>query len=220
MSMTIEKSRPVNCSPSLRWCTTKENVMRWNSRAKKCASRVLIGTHTWFLFPPSGGEGKKTFGFTLVSVHLYYGAAAGKKLRDRFLETMALASWAQKRNKDPNTYDKRIILLGDMNLPATTKKHPMYRSLVGKGLHLPRHASNLDWKGKRMGTNLFGDAPYDQIAFIPKATKSYYRGRTEVFDFDYALFPDLYSDRSIKDFRDFMKYHISDHRLLWGEFKA
>ncbi len=163
---------------------------------------------------------KKSFGFTIVNVHLYYGAASGKKIRDRFLETMALAAWAKKRGKDPHTSKPRIILLGDMNLPATTKKHPMYKALLKNGLQLPRHASGIDWKGKRLGTNFKGDAPYDQIAFTPSKVKKFYKGRTEVFDFDNALFPELYEDRGIKDFRAYMKYYISDHRLFWGEFGA
>ena len=41
--------------------------------------------------------------------------------------------------------------------------------------------------------------------------------RSEVFDFDGALFKDLWDDRGKDDYFDYVRYHISDHRLLWAE---
>jgi hypothetical protein len=41
-----------------------------------------------------------------------------------------------------------------------------------------------------------------------------------VFDFDNALFRDLYEDRGLKPFLAYARYHISDHRPLWVEFKT
>ncbi len=162
----------------------------------------------------------KTFGFMLANVHLYYGANSGRKIRDRFLEVMALTEWARKRVKDKNTYEDNIILLGDMNLPAAkkTKKHPMYRALVGRGLQLPQFTTDVNVRG----SNLEGNHPYDQIALFPSKVRKNFTGQMGVFDFDAALFPGLYENpkRGIKDFRAYMRYYISDHRLLWAAFRT
>jgi hypothetical protein len=40
-----------------------------------------------------------------------------------------------------------------------------------------------------------------------------------IFDFDGALFPELWQTRTEKQFRSFLKYYISDHHILWAEFK-
>ena len=39
-----------------------------------------------------------------------------------------------------------------------------------------------------------------------------------VFDFDNALFADLYQDRGLKPYLAYARYHISDHRPLWAGF--
>ncbi len=41
-----------------------------------------------------------------------------------------------------------------------------------------------------------------------------------VFDFDNALFADLYRDRGLKPYLAYARYHISDHRPLWAEFST
>ncbi|MFQ5692674.1 MAG: endonuclease/exonuclease/phosphatase family protein [Nitrospinota bacterium] len=166
-------------------------------------------------FGPRRGR-RKTFDFTLVNVHLYYGAKSGRKLRDRLLEVMALSQWAQGRSDAETAYDPNIILLGDMNLPSLRPKSPFLKILKERGLRLTDYSSNVD----RNGTNLGGDRPYDQIAFVPKKTEGDYAGKTGVFDFDAVLFPDLFRTRGVEDFRAYMKYHISDHRLLWAAFRA
>ncbi len=159
---------------------------------------------------------KRPFGFTLVNVHIYYGAKSGRKLRNRLLEIMALSSWAQKRSRAKTIYDDDVILLGDMNLPSLKKDDSIFKTLKRRGLYLTEYSTNVS----RKGTNLGGDRPYDQIAFFPKRTKHEYTGETGVFDFDFALFPYLYSRKNIEKFRAYMKYHISDHRLLWAAFRS
>ena len=38
-----------------------------------------------------------------------------------------------------------------------------------------------------------------------------------VFDFDMALFRDLWESRSQAEYRAYVRYYISDHRSLWME---
>ncbi len=168
-------------------------------------------------FAPRRPGRRKTFDFTLVNVHLYYGAAGGRKLRNRLLEVMALTKWAQKRTNTKTVYDDNIILLGDMNLPSLKSRDLIYRALKRRGLSLTKYSTDVD----KEGTNLSGSHPYDQIAISPQKTGQDYTGETGVFDFDSALFPDLYDEgRGLKRLRAYLKYYISDHRLLWAAFKA
>jgi hypothetical protein len=41
-----------------------------------------------------------------------------------------------------------------------------------------------------------------------------------VFDFDNALFRDLFNDRGVKPYLTYARYHISDHRPLWAQFRV
>jgi hypothetical protein len=41
-----------------------------------------------------------------------------------------------------------------------------------------------------------------------------------VFDFDGALFADLYEARKRTEFLAYMRFHISDHRPLWAQFRT
>ena len=50
-------------------------------------------------------------------------------------------------------------------------------------------------------------------------TKQNFTGNIGIFDFDEALFPYLWQTRTEKQFRSFLRYYISDHRILWAEFK-
>jgi hypothetical protein len=41
-----------------------------------------------------------------------------------------------------------------------------------------------------------------------------------VFDFDGALFQDLWQQRPGSPFLSYLRFHISDHRPLWVEFRT
>ena len=51
-------------------------------------------------------------------------------------------------------------------------------------------------------------------------TKDRFTGATNVFDFDGALFRDLWQKRPGSPFLSYVRYHISDHRPLWAEFRT
>jgi hypothetical protein len=81
-------------------------------------------------------------------------------------------------------------------------------------LHVPQHSSEI-------GSNLAGDAHYDQIAFFAGETQTHFTGNHGVFDFDKMVFPDLWNGgQEKKNFNIYVKYYISDHRPMWMEFKT
>lgn len=151
------------------------------------------------------------FRFGLVNVHLFYGSERPADLDRRTLETFAVAWWADKTHRDPKSYVGDVVPLGDFNLPKAAPGDRIFDALVSLGLQLPPHTSQI-------GSAIASDSHYDQIAFVPGATKNRFTGACNVFDFDGALFQDLWQQRTPAQFQSYVKYHISDHRPLWAEF--
>jgi hypothetical protein len=108
-----------------------------------------------------------------------------------------------------------IVPLGDFNLPKAEPGDRIFDALVSFGLEVPPHSSQI-------GSAIASDNHYDQIAFFPGVTQARFTGACNVFDFDGALFQDLWNDpeRTAKHFLGYTRYHISDHRPLWTEFRT
>jgi hypothetical protein len=88
------------------------------------------------------------------------------------------------------------------------------KALTAKGLHLPQHSS-------AMGSNLAGDADYDQIAFFAGETQADFTGNSDIFDFDAVVFQDLWNGGAGKSqFNSYLRYYLSDHRPMWMEFRT
>jgi endonuclease/exonuclease/phosphatase family metal-dependent hydrolase len=157
----------------------------------------------------------KGFDFTLVNVHLYW---SNEFIRTQ--EVLALSKWAKKRSalKEYQRPSKDIMLVGDFNMPSFDADDPIYAPIKANGLYAPLHDTEY------VGSNLAGDKSYDQLFFFPKhSADSFNEGQVGVFDFDNALFQDLYE--SVKDdktkkkrFFEYIRYYIADHRPLWVEF--
>jgi endonuclease/exonuclease/phosphatase family metal-dependent hydrolase len=156
--------------------------------------------------------------FLLVNAHLYFGSEKKASSIDRrCLEAYAIARWADEREKNKNAFSRDIIVLGDFNLPKVDVNDRVYQALTKRGLHLPDHST-------RIGSSVASDSAYDQIAFFPGSTGAKFTGQSGVFDFDGALFHDLWTKqdekKNLTPFLDYVKYHISDHRLLWAQFRT
>ena len=154
------------------------------------------------------------FTFLLVCVHLYFGDDAEKKsIERRCLEAYAVGRWADLRRKSKNAFTPNIIALGDFNLPKVEPGNPIYQALTKRGLELPPHSTQI-------GSSVVSDSHYDQVSFFPGDVKNNFVS-AGVFDFDGALFRKLWDPQDKKNtkFFDYMKYYISDHRILWAEFK-
>ena len=151
------------------------------------------------------------FRFSLLNVHLFFGSPAPVDLDRRTLETFAVAWWADQKHRDTRSYVPEILPLGDFNLPKMSPGDRIYDTLCSLGLEVPPHTSQI-------GSAIASDSYYDQIAFFPGPTRTRFTGATNVFDFDGALFRDLWTQRPGTPFLSYLRYHISDHRPLWTEF--
>ncbi len=89
------------------------------------------------------------------------------------------------------------------------------------GLYTPRY----EHKGEdavletQIGTAVRSENHYDQLLFFPENTESDLVS-FGVFDFDAALFPDLWQARGRTDFHSYVIWALSDHRPLWAQFKV
>ena len=154
------------------------------------------------------------FLFTLANVHILFGSGKRDFLR-RVAEVYNLAYWAHDRvtNNAPKTFDHDIILIGDFNIPKAATTDRVGRELIEFGMQLTSY-------GTATGSNLSEDKQYDQIAFHPAHTQNRYTGNGGVFDFDKAVFNYFWNNYEMDDFTQFVKYHISDHRLIWSEWNS
>jgi endonuclease/exonuclease/phosphatase family metal-dependent hydrolase len=157
--------------------------------------------------------------FAVINVHLYFGKfknpdESKESIERRQLEAYAVARWAHLRQKSKNAYVKDILAIGDFNLPKVASDDPIYRALTRRGLKLPKHSTE-------MGSNLDGDFHYDQVAFFPNETEADFTGKIGVYDFDSVIFKNLWgeSKEQKKKFFAYLRYYMSDHRILWAEFR-
>ena len=76
-----------------------------------------------------------------------------------------------------------------------------------------------------LGSTIVSDNQFDQVAFFPGEVEDR-RKDSRVFDFDGAVFADYWkqlsakhaSYQALKNFRAYVRYHLSDHRILWAQF--
>lgn len=160
--------------------------------------------------------------FVLANVHLYFGKDKKKGtgeeksgMERRCLEAYAIGRWADLRRDNDDAYTKNVLALGDFNLPKRDKGDPVFAALTKRGLHLPEHST------KVLGSNLDGDAQYDQMAVFPGPMQSAI-GQSGVFDFDSAVFPGLWgkTEDEQNKFQSYVKYYMSDHRPLWTDLSV
>lgn len=152
------------------------------------------------------------FNFLLVNVHLYYGEDTKVDQERRALEAYAVSRWADLRQASKYSYLKDIIVLGDFNILKVEPGDKTYSALRKRGLRRPEHST-------RIYSNISKDKNYDQIMFFPGHSSEEFTGNIGIFDFDGIIFQDLWNSRSPAQFRSYLRYYISDHRILWAEFK-
>lgn len=149
------------------------------------------------------------FVFALINAHNYFGKDSElKSMERRCLEAYCIGRWADLRRKSKNCYTQNIIALGDFNLPKVEKGDMVYKALLARGFEMPEHST-------KIYSNISNDKQYDQIVFMP-GIKSLVTN-TGVFDFDGALFPDLWDKENPQILKNYLSYYISDHRIMWME---
>ena len=165
---------------------------------------------------------------TLANVHLYFGAfkdassvVERAKYARRVMEVLTLAEWAKERRKDQRTLYPDIVLLGDMNVPEMNPTDAAFRALLKSGLEPAEYSTTTG------GSNLGGTKTYDQLAITPGDLVNR-RLKYDVFDFDNAVFASKWNQLSQQltprqatvKFNAYVRFHVSDHRLLWMQFKT
>ena len=151
------------------------------------------------------------FEFVIVNVHLYFGDDNTADRQRRALEAYATSRWGDLRRDDVHSYVENIITVGDFNIPRVEPGDLIYTALRRRGMQRPEHSTQI-------ASNIANDKHYDQIMFFPGATKDRFTGQIGVFDYDGAIFGDLWDERSAALFRGYLRYYISDHRPIWAEF--
>ncbi|WP_319412055.1 endonuclease/exonuclease/phosphatase family protein [uncultured Cohaesibacter sp.] len=149
--------------------------------------------------------------FTIVNAHLFYGTDSQLSKNRRALETYALGRWADLRAERGDAYSGNTVVIGDLNMPAARPGDEIYDALVKRGLHVPAHQS-------RIGTTITEGKHYDQMAFLPEDAGRLFV-TDGVFDFDGAIFTQLWDQEGRQGFEAYMRYHISDHRPIWAQFR-
>lgn len=154
--------------------------------------------------------------FVLANVHLFFGKESSEEgMERRCLEAYAVGRWADLRRRDKYAFTPNVLALGDFNLPAKDASDPVFRALTRKGLRLPEHSTKVG------GSNLSDDSQYDQMGVFPGAMEEAIES-AGVFDFDGALFRDLWGESKAQQsrFRAYVKYYVSDHRPLWARLRT
>ncbi|SFB08074.1 Endonuclease/Exonuclease/phosphatase family protein [Poseidonocella pacifica] len=149
---------------------------------------------------------------TIANAHLYYGSSSTYHENRRALENYALGRWADLNRKSQFAYTRNVIVIGDLNMPKAEPGDLVFEALTRRGLFIPKHQT-------RIGTTTGGDTHYDQIAFFPGQAGAAFQ-TSGVFDFDGAVFSHLWEQEGRTRFDAFVRYHLSDHRLLWAQFDA
>ena len=152
------------------------------------------------------------FVVTAVNVHLYFGSTSQRSINRRALETYAVGRWGDLRRKRGRAFSENLVVIGDMNMPIAEVGDEVFDALHKRGLHIPPFQS-------RIGTTITEGKHYDQLAFFPGDAGEAYE-QDGVFDFDGAVFSDLWGARTPKEFEAFVRYHLSDHRPIWVQFRT
>jgi endonuclease/exonuclease/phosphatase family metal-dependent hydrolase len=152
--------------------------------------------------------------FVFVNVHLFYGTAKKAPVNRRQLETYAVAKWSARRQKSPFSFTRELVTLGDFNMPKSEPGDAIFDALTRLGLEVPLHSTQI-------ASSIASDANYDQVAFLPGTTKRTFTGAKGVFDFDAAVFPEVWQGgANRKNFLAYLRYYLSDHRPMWVQLQA
>ncbi|QFU76236.1 hypothetical protein EY643_11505 [Halioglobus maricola] len=151
----------------------------------------------------------------LANCHLLFGpskTSAEKKasMEKRRLEAYAISRWCNLRRSDKHAWTRNIIAMGDFNLPKVLPGELIFDALTKRGLKIPPH-------GTKIPTNVSNNKDYDQIAVTPNLNSKI--SDFGVFDFDGAIFSNIFDSQKPNYWRRCAKHYIPDHRLLWMRLK-
>ncbi|MBC8064651.1 MAG: endonuclease/exonuclease/phosphatase family protein [Chlorobia bacterium] len=150
----------------------------------------------------------------LCTVHLYYGADSGDKMKKRIAEIKAIGDFFIERAKKEKA---NTIILGDFNIVGPG--HSTMAALEGTGFQV---ADGI----KSIATNQNEDKHYDQIAYfspdgLVRQTPGVAAGKVKFYDVvfnkesDYQDLIKKKPGRNAQPFNQWRTWQMSDHYLLW-----
>ncbi len=176
------------------------------------------------------------FKFNITTAHAYYGKGKpGMKRRVDEIREAALflkgraareAKTVQQKPELVSRWDNySYVLLGDFNI--INREDETYKALT-KGTNFFIHDGVL--KNQLEGTNVKRDMYYDQIAFLKKDDLLEMGQGAGVFDFydfifteaDFSHYKSVMKTKgakSLKTYKDWRTYQMSDHLPMWVEMK-
>lgn len=170
--------------------------------------------------------------FILASVHMLYGSSKGND-PERVAEIRHFAEFLNDRSKDPTTWSRNIIALGDFNI--FKQGDLTLQALKDEGFTIPEPFLT-------EGSNVKQDKIFDQIAFNTRPDRFETTGKAGVFNFFETIYreedeaeyveqmgEDYFQNsrgvtRSVSSrsryYKTYWRTHqISDHLPLWTELK-
>jgi hypothetical protein len=169
------------------------------------------------------------FKFQLCTVHILWGDK-GDDSPDRIKEVGMIASFLRDRATEKHAWSENMILTGDFNIAKPGNL--VFQELTKNGFEVPAALQALP-------SNALKTKHYDQIAFLRRADGSAIalndrkdRPTAGVFDFFQSVFCDPedaaeymaeYNTNpakpTIRKFKDWRTYQMSDHLPMWVELK-
>lgn len=172
-----------------------------------------LGSKTAFARSPYvAGFEAGWFKFTLCTQHFYYGKSKPDDPQ-RLMDAMTVARLLGLRRKSKDRWANNAILLGDFNVFSTKDK--TYEALTSEGFEMPAGLAG-------QYTNAALDKPFDHIAFLAPDVQRQVAvcnaGVVAYYDHVYreADWQD-YGQKSLKAFRQWRTYKMSDHLPIWVE---
>jgi endonuclease/exonuclease/phosphatase family metal-dependent hydrolase len=178
-------------------------------RTKK--AREYLARQSFWRAPYMCSFRSGNFDFIAIATHARWGDSIGA----RQAELQLLADWIAIRFKSQYAEDTDLIVMGDFNIPHVDDE--LFKALTGKGLQIPNSLRRLT-VGDRVigGSNLKGDARYDQILHLPTMKQRFTNsgGALDFFVDDKGidrLFPKKHYTR------EQFSFQLSDHFPVWTQ---
>ena len=181
-------------------------------RAKK--ETEFLSNHSFWRAPYMCSFRAGNFDFIAIATH----ARWGDSIPGRQAELQLLADWVDTRFKNKFVEDHDLIVMGDFNVPQIGDK--LFKALTSRGLMVPKPLLKLT-VGDRIigGSNLGGDARYDQILHLPTLPENFTNaGGALDFFIDDAHIEELFPGK--KYTRDKFTFQMSDHLPLWIQVRT
>jgi endonuclease/exonuclease/phosphatase family metal-dependent hydrolase len=128
--------------------------------------------------------------FSLCTVHIYFGADSGVKLKRRQEEIAGIAKFLKKKaDSDKET----LMVLGDFNI--VDHKHKTMEALLDNGFKIPEQI-----RKKPVGTNTFQTKYYDQIGIRSKSG-FFQLGEEDNSAGAFNFFKHVYTEKQFEDYK-------------------